>query len=53
MAARVGTKGIAGSLGRTLIVEDDAIIALDMADALTDGGAEKVVICPSVTAALS
>ncbi|MDF8333582.1 response regulator [Novosphingobium cyanobacteriorum] len=42
-----------GSLGRALIVEDDAIIALDMADALTDGGAEKVVICPSISAALA
>jgi len=41
-----------GSLGRTLIVEDDGLIALDLAEALTEAGAEKVAICPSVAAAL-
>jgi CheY-like chemotaxis protein len=40
------------SLGRALIVEDDALIAMDIAAALADGGAEKVVICASVAAAL-
>ncbi len=40
------------SLGRVLIVEDDGLIALDLAEALTDAGAEKVAICPSVAAAL-
>ncbi|WP_068070987.1 response regulator [Novosphingobium lentum] len=40
------------SLGRALIVEDDALLAMTIADALTDGGATKAVICPSVAAAL-
>ncbi|WP_225205031.1 response regulator [Novosphingobium huizhouense] len=41
------------SLGRALIVEDDALVALDLAEALRDAGADQVVVCGSITAALA
>jgi DNA-binding response OmpR family regulator len=40
------------SLGRALIVEDEPILAMSLEDALRDGGAEDVVVCSSVAAAL-
>jgi len=52
MADGILPSGIPGSLGRVLIVEDDALISMSMADALTDGGAEDVVVCASISAAL-
>ena len=41
------------SLGRALIVEDDALLAMSLEDALRDGGAEKVVVCDSIAAAMA
>jgi len=41
-----------GSLGRALIVEDDPILAMMIADALRDGGARHVSVCPSVASAM-
>ncbi|BEU99120.1 response regulator [Novosphingobium olei] len=38
--------------GRALIVEDDALVAMDIAEALADSGAEQVVVCGSIAAAL-
>lgn len=40
------------SLGRALIVEDEPILAMSLEDALRDGGAEEVVVCHTVAAAL-
>ena len=40
------------SLGRALIVEDDALVSMDMAQALTDAGAAQVVVCGSISAGL-
>lgn len=37
-----------GALGRVLLVEDDAVLALALEDALLDGGATEVVICHSM-----
>lgn len=41
------------SLGRALIVEDDALLAMSLEDALSEGGAEEVVVCDSVAAAMA
>jgi len=41
------------SLGRALIVEDDALLAMALEDALLAGGAAKVVVCDSVAAAMA
>jgi len=41
------------SLGRALIVEDDPLLAMSLEDALRDGGAERVVVCDSVAAAMA
>ena len=43
----------AASLGRALIVEDDPLLAMQLEDALRDGGAEAVIVCASVAAAMS
>jgi CheY-like chemotaxis protein len=40
-------------LGRALIVEDDALLAMELDDALTEGGARQVVVCDSVAAAVA
>lgn len=40
------------SLGRALIVEDDAVLAMNLEDALVEGGAERVVVCAAVAAAM-
>jgi DNA-binding response OmpR family regulator len=48
---RVGDKR--PSLGRALIVEDDALLAMSLEDALAEGGAEEVVVCNSVSAAMA
>ena len=41
------------SLGRALIVEDDPLLAMSLEDALMNGGAEAVVVCDSVAAAMA
>ena len=38
----------AKSLGRVLVVEDDAILSVAIEAALLDRGAEEVIICPSI-----
>ncbi|RPF71906.1 response regulator [Aurantiacibacter spongiae] len=40
------------SLGRVLLVEDDAVLAMSLEDALRDGGAEDVVICQTMQATM-
>ena len=40
-------------LGRVLVVEDDALLAMELEDALNDGGAEHVAVCDSVAAAMA
>ena len=40
------------SLGHALIVEDDGLIALDLAEALSAGGADSVVTCSSIAEAM-
>lgn len=40
------------SLGRALIVEDDALLAMSLEQALIDGGAENVVACATIAAAM-
>lgn len=40
-------------LGSALIVEDDALLALALEQALLDGGAERVEVCASVAAAMA
>ena len=42
-----------GALGRVLVVEDDPIGAVAIEAALLDGGAENVVICPSIAATMA
>jgi DNA-binding response OmpR family regulator len=39
-------------LGRALIVEDDALLALNLEQTLLAAGAEKVLVCDSVAAAM-
>ena len=40
------------SLGRALIVEDDPLLAMNLEEALMNGGAEAVVVCDTVAAAM-
>lgn len=51
--AKAKTAGRKPSLGRALIVEDDRLLAMALEDALRDGGAEEVVVCDSVAAAMA
>lgn len=39
-------------LGRALVVEDDALIAMEIAEALADAGAAPVIICATIAAAM-
>lgn len=50
-----GAHGARGkpSLGRVLLVEDDAVLALNLQDALLEGGAQEVVICHTLQATLA
>jgi DNA-binding response OmpR family regulator len=41
------------SLGRALVVEDDALLAMMIAEALQEGGASHVSVCPSIASALA
>lgn len=52
MASRKREIGKAG-LGRVLIVEDDPVLALELEAALLEGGAGKVVICPTMAATMA
>ncbi|MBB3862249.1 CheY-like chemotaxis protein [Novosphingobium hassiacum] len=40
------------ALGPALIVEDDSLIALDLAEALAEAGADPVLTCPSIAEAM-
>ena len=40
-----GKKGKLPKLGRVLLVEDDAVLAMSLEDALLAGGAQEVIIC--------
>ena len=40
------------ALGRALVVEDDGLIALDIAEALEDAGADPVITCASIAEAM-
>lgn len=40
-----GKSGKLPKLGRVLLVEDDAVLAMSLEDALLSGGAEEVIIC--------
>ena len=40
-----GKKARSPKLGRVLLVEDDAVLAMSLEDALLKGGAEEVIIC--------
>lgn len=52
MAAKAQQSRKSPPLGRALIVEDDAIVAMMMSEALMADGAESVSVCPTVTCAL-
>jgi DNA-binding response OmpR family regulator len=41
------------SLGRALIVEDDALLAINLEETLLSAGAEKVLVCDSVASAMA
>ena len=41
-----------GRIGRVLVVEDDAILSLNIEQALLDAGAAEVEICPTTDSAL-
>ncbi|MWV27207.1 response regulator [Aurantiacibacter rhizosphaerae] len=45
-----GKKTKPKKLGRVLLVEDDAILAMTLEDALRAGGAEEVIICHTMKA---
>ena len=53
MARKRANGKAAGTLGRVLVVEDDAILALATEDALRAAGAEEVTICSTTAEALS
>ena len=53
MAKAISPRKKQPSLGRALIVEDDALLAMNLEDALMSGGAEAVVVCDSVAAAMA
>ena len=53
MARRKEEAGETRALGRVLLVEDDAILALSMEDALREAGAEDVIVCSTSAQALA
>ena len=53
MAKRKASPGRKVGLGRALIVEDDTLLAMQLEDALNDGGADEVAVCGSVAAAMA
>lgn len=50
--ARAEKPAKGGKLGRVLLVEDDAILAMALEDALLRGGASEVVICQTMRATM-
>ena len=52
MAKATSSRKKPPSLGRALIVEDDPLLAMNLEDALMRGGAETVVVCDTVAAAM-
>ena len=46
--ARTSKEPAGRPLGRVLLVEDDAVLALSLEYALRDGGASEIVICSSM-----
>ena len=53
MAKSKTSRGKPHSLGRALIVEDDALLAMSLEEALLAAGAEAVVVCDTVSAAMT
>jgi len=53
MARQVPSSEIKASLGRILVVEDDAVLALSIEQALLDAGAREVVVCPSIAGTMA
>jgi CheY-like chemotaxis protein len=53
MARAVKSRNTTASLGRILVVEDDALLCLAMETALLDGGASTVECCATTEAALA
>lgn len=49
---RTSGAAAAPSLGNALVVEDDGLLAMAIAETLADGGCAKVVVCASITAAM-
>jgi len=47
-----GKKAKPQKLGRVLLVEDDAVLALSLEDALLRGGAQEVIICHTMQATM-
>ena len=46
-------RSVKRSLGRILVVEDDAILAMSIESALLDAGAREVIICPSIACTMA
>lgn len=53
MARKRAEIGEVGPLGRVLLVEDDAILAMATEDALRDAGADEVIVCSTTAEALA
>lgn len=53
MARKKAKGNSTGALGRVLVIEDDAILALATEDALRDAGAAEVTICRTTAEALA
>ncbi len=51
--SRSGKKAKHKKLGRVLLVEDDAVLAMSLEDALRAGGAEEVIICHTMKATVA
>jgi CheY-like chemotaxis protein len=53
MARPKAAKSTPREIGEVLVVEDDALLALDIEQALLDAGARSVRLCPSTSEALA
>lgn len=51
--SRNARKAKPASLGRVLLVEDDAVLAMSLQDALMDGGAKEVIVCHTMQATMA
>jgi len=52
MAGKGKRNGAKGSIGHVLLVEDDALLAMALEDALKEGGAARVTWCSTVAGAM-